>query len=259
MILFYEIFIIGTKFNHINLLKRRKMTGKENEKTGEDLVYKQTYDIDGKWTRNQIIAKTFKFAIILLIIVCSPRIILNFFFVQMRVVGVSMQPTLNATLKTKQNEAYYEQCEKDTIYVSRIFRGDVGDIVALVYQNKPMVKRYIAKGGQTISLKRDKSSGLYVLYVDDKKLDESYLGENYKDMDANYFAIFCNIASTYNINEASLTVPEGKIFVLGDNRGESNDSHMFGCIDESCLFGRVDFYYSYDSNLIKYVFGLIFG
>ncbi len=235
------------------------MAGKESEKANEELVYKQTYDIDGKWTRNKIIAKTFKFAIILLTIVCSPRIILNFFFAQMQVVGVSMQPTLNATLETKKSEAYYEQCEKDTIYVSRIFRGDVGNIVALVYNNKPMVKRFIAKGGQKVSLKKDESTNLFVYYIDDKKLDEPYLGENYKDMNADYFAYFCNIASTCDGDEASLVVPEGKIFVLGDNRGESNDSHVFGCIAESCLFGRVDFYYSYDSNLFRYVFGLIFG
>lgn len=39
------------------------------------------------------------------------------------------------------------------------------------------------------------------------------------------------------------TVPEGMLFVLGDNRNESSDSHTWGFVSESDVTGRVDFVY----------------
>ena len=37
---------------------------------------------------------------------------------------------------------------------------------------------------------------------------------------------------------APQTVPHGQVFVLGDNRNFSLDSHVWGCLDESLLIGR---------------------
>ena len=53
-------------------------------------------------------------------------------------------------------------------------------------------------------------------------------------------------------------VKEGHVFVLGDNRGRSKDSSIFGPVKNSALKGVVAFVVPYDSNLIEYLWNKIF-
>lgn len=41
------------------------------------------------------------------------------------------------------------------------------------------------------------------------------------------------------VGEVDLVVPQNKVFILGDNRGNSNDSRWLGCIDFSDIQGKV--------------------
>lgn len=43
-----------------------------------------------------------------------------------------------------------------------------------------------------------------------------------------------------NYDLAPVTVPEGKLFVLGDNRNHSNDSHCWGVLDRSLVIGKAE-------------------
>ena len=87
---------------------------------------------------------------------------------------------------------------------------------------KPLVKRVIAKGGDTISI--DYDSGMVM--VNGEVLQEDYIAEpTYLGYDVTF----------------PYTVPEGTVFVMGDNRNQSLDSRStyVGCIDERDILGRV--------------------
>ena len=103
-----------------------------------------------------------------------------------------------------------------------------GDIVILrkdgAFDNDPIVKRVIATGGQTVDI--DFNEG--VVYVDGEALEEGYIRE-----------------PTYTAEgtEFPLTVPEGSIFVMGDNRNGSSDSrdYRLGTVDTRYVIGKAAF------------------
>lgn len=101
-------------------------------------------------------------------------------------------------------------------------RGDVVIIDGYNPDGKPLVKRIIAMGGDTIDI--DFAAG--TVTVNGTVLDEPYILE-----------------PTHLQGSVSfpLTVPEGKVFVMGDNRNGSKDSRILGCIDTRDILGKVIF------------------
>lgn len=100
-----------------------------------------------------------------------------------------------------------------------------GDIVILrkdgAFDNEPIVKRVIAVGGQTVDIDFDEG----IVYVDGAALEEPYIRE-----------------PTYTAEgtEFPLTVPEGSVFVMGDNRNGSSDSrdYRLGTVDTRYVIGK---------------------
>lgn len=103
-----------------------------------------------------------------------------------------------------------------------------GDIVILrkngVFDDDPIVKRVIAVEGQTVDI--DFAEG--IVYVDGEALEEDYIRE-----------------PTYTAEgtEFPLAVPEGSIFVMGDNRNGSSDSrdYRLGTVDTRYVIGKAAF------------------
>lgn len=102
-------------------------------------------------------------------------------------------------------------------------QGDVVVLTQPLYQDDSIVKRVIATGGQTVHI--DYSSG--TVTVDGEVLKEDYIKETMR-------------VPNYGATNSRLTVPEGCLFVMGDNRNESADSRypVIGVIDERCVIGR---------------------
>lgn len=104
-----------------------------------------------------------------------------------------------------------------------------GDVVLFNYPLEPetaYVKRCVAVAGQVVEI-RDK-----VLYVDgDRVRDPPYS----KFLDARIYRGFENPRD----NTVPLTVPDGYVFVMGDNRDNSRDSRHWGMLPLELIFGRV--------------------
>ena len=148
-------------------------------------------------------------SVLVALVVC---VLLFVFGVRMvNVDGESMLPTLE---------------NGDRVIISNLFyTPKQGDIVVLrkeAFLYEPIVKRVIAVEGQTIDIDFNKG----VVYVDDVALDEPYtLEPTYKQLDFS----------------GPVTVPEGCVFVMGDNRNGSTDSRysVVGCVDTRLIQGRV--------------------
>lgn len=102
-----------------------------------------------------------------------------------------------------------------------------GDIVIArkdTFSDDPIVKRVIAVAGQTVDI--DFVAG--VVYVDGAALEEDYIND---------------LTYTDEGTAFPLTVPEGSVFLMGDNRNMSTDSRepRIGTVDTRYLIGRAVF------------------
>ncbi|GAA0298913.1 signal peptidase I [Gracilibacillus halotolerans] len=164
-----------------------------------------------------------KLIIILLLILLIVRM---FTFNPLIVEGPSMQPTL---------------MNDDRIIVDKISllfkepeRFDI--VVFHTTSRKNYIKRIIGLPGETIEYKDD------ILYVNNKQVDEPFI-TSVKDqlpLNARYttnFTLLEDIPGGYN------KVPDGHVFVLGDNRPNSTDSRRLGYIPTNQITGIARFTY----------------
>lgn len=138
-------------------------------------------------------------------------VVFTFVFRLVGVEGTSMTDTLQHQdwLLTVQKESYD--------------RGDIVVITEPNYFNEPLIKRVIAKGGETVNIDFATST----VYVDGVALVEPYTKDDY-------------IAPKLDDIEFPYTVPEGHIFCMGDNRNGSTDSRssLIGPLDERYVLGK---------------------
>ena len=139
----------------------------------------------------------------------------SYVFTIIRVDGSSMYPTLY---------------DGDLVLAWRLnYQPETGDVVIVhketdvIHEN--IVKRVIATGGQTVELDYDQNA----VYVDGVRLEEGYI--NLEEADP----------MEIRGDVVSIDVPEGSIFVMGDNRNHSTDSRFtveLGIVDEGYIIGK---------------------
>ncbi len=129
--------------------------------------------------------------------------------------GSSMYPTLS---------------NNDKLLVRQIFyTPKQGDIIVCQSENygldKPLVKRIIATEGQKVRLDREN----WKIYVNGFAIDEPYLVQG------------SGLMINWEYETDEIVVPQGHVFVLGDNRNNSLDSRFYGVgfIDERYIIGQV--------------------
>ncbi len=142
------------------------------------------------------------------------------FVFAIRLVGVSgssMYPTLNnRDFLILLSNVFYSEPE----------RGDIVVLTVPAFETEPIVKRVIATEGQTVDI--DFEAG--EVYVDGVLQQEPYINEpTHRDYELGL--------------EYPAVVPEGCIFVLGDNRNNSTDSRYapVGMVDKRYVLGKVLF------------------
>ena len=149
-----------------------------------------------------------------IVVACVAAILLFSFVVRTTVVrGSSMVPTLE---------------ERNYVIVNRLYsKPKYGDIIVLrkaSFMEDPIIKRVIATEGQTVDI--DFAEG--IVYVDGQAMDEPYV--NSPTLERESFT-------------EPVTVPEGCVFVMGDNRNRSTDSRsaQVGCVDTRLIIGKAFF------------------
>jgi len=130
---------------------------------------------------------------------------INAISARVRVDGLSMNPTL-------QNGEY--------ILVSKlsykIGTPSRGDIIVFSYpadQRQDLIKRVIGLPGETVTIRNNE------VLINGAKLDEPYIAQE-------------------PIYSGEWTVGEGELFVLGDNRNDSKDSHQWGLLPQENIIGK---------------------
>lgn len=124
----------------------------------------------------------------------------------LRVYGHSMDKTLQ---------------EGDVVLTVKGAQFETGDVISFYYNNKILIKRVIANPGDWVDITSDGD-----VYVNQKKLDEPYLSDRALGQ--------TDLAYPYQ-------VPEGQLFVLGDNRETSIDSRhtSIGGVSEEQIVGKI--------------------
>jgi signal peptidase I len=175
------------------------------------------------------IVETLLLAIIIFVAVRA--VVLNF-----RVDGLSMTPSLNNNEMLLVNRNAYlsfdtwsfvdwvpgiEHDEPNTVFpFSPPERGDIVVFNAPVSSaDKPYIKRVIGLEGETVEI-RDNA-----VYIDGQLIDEPYLEGA---------ATFCSGGRDCG----EVEVPPGSVFVLGDNRDNSQDSRVFGPVSVDSIIGK---------------------
>ena len=148
-------------------------------------------------------------------LVCSVLVVVLIFTFGVRLIGVDG----HSMLQTLQHG-------DRLLILNSILNDDYkyGDIVVLrkeSFSQDPIVKRVIATEGQTVDI--DFNNG--IVYVDGEILQEDYINEP---------------TFTAEGTEFPLTLGEGEIFVMGDNRNHSGDSRSseLGAVDTRHVIGK---------------------
>ena len=144
----------------------------------------------------------------LIIIAAFATLIATFFMPVFQISGSSMTPKYN-------NVEFVV-----SIKTSNLKRGDV---IAFYHGNKILVQRVIASSGEWVIIDEDGN-----VFVNGLKLEESYISNK--------------VLGEYNI-KFPYQVPDGKWFVLSDDRVESIDSRnsSVGCVSNEDIIGKILF------------------
>ncbi len=182
-----------------------RKTEEYNITLGDDSSVKKKKNLrDGKLN----IFEVFEAVIVALVVI---TIIFTFCFRVFYVDGPSMKPVLQHNDKVVVSTVGY-----------KARRGDIVVISETAELNEPIVKRIVAVAGDTVDI--NFTTGVVTV----NGTEEDYTDE----LTVQQFDI-----------AFPLTVPEGTVFVLGDNRANSLDSRStrVGCVDERYVVGKVLF------------------
>ncbi|MGM9637597.1 MAG: signal peptidase I [Eubacteriales bacterium] len=184
--------------------------------------------------KKSLVSSVFDWFEVFCIALISVLLLVSFFVRQSPVEGSSMYPTLVGHASGGTDPEHGLDKGYDVLLISNLFytpeRSDIVIIQEPSQLSEPIVKRIIALEGDTVHI----NFNTWEVSVNGEVLEEDYV--NWKD-----YPLSSQGLSVDSNNCWEGTVPEGCIFVLGDNRSVSKDSRTFGYIDVRYIIGKVIF------------------
>ncbi len=179
------------------------MSSKDISLPSVEALEEELNSVRRKRTFSRVLKSTF---FSLLVVAAVAVIVAMLFLPVLQLTGSSMEPTL-----------YNDQI----VAAVRSSNFKTGDIIAFYYNNNILVKRVIANSGDWVDIDKDGNVTVNGTLLDEPYLQEKAFGD-------------CNIALPYQ-------VPEGRVFVMGDNRATSIDSRntAVGCVSSEMVVGKL--------------------
>lgn len=145
---------------------------------------------------------------VLIIVAAATAIIVVLLLPVLQITGTSMAETLQ---------------EGDIVLAMKSTGYEPGDVIAFYYNNNILVKRVIATAGDWIDIDKDGN-----VSINGKDIEEPYI--TVKSLG------YCDVDFPYQ-------VPDGRSFLMGDNRETSMDSRNseIGSVDDSMVLGKIKF------------------
>jgi signal peptidase I len=154
--------------------------------------------------------------IVIAVAILTALLVRQFVVQQFAVEGESMLSTLHDGDRVLVNRVSY-----------RLHDPRRGDVVVLkrfdgTATERDLIKRVIGLPGEKVEFK----ASTCTVYIDDVPLQEPYIDPTVQQADG------CGS------DQPPVEVPDGSVFVLGDHRGRSSDSRVFGAVADDLLIGR---------------------
>ena len=181
--------------------------------------------------KQSVIAEIFDYYELCIFSICAVIVIFSFFIRLCRVDGQSMEDTLHNNEMLLVTDVFYTP-ERGDVIVFHQTGGQNKDIYSFSL-NEPIVKRVIATAGEWIDIQL--SDGRLKVTIYDSNMENPYtLEEDY----AKYSGSPSWNPTGYH--EYPMQIPEGYVFVMGDNRWHSTDSRstLIGLVDIRRILGR---------------------
>lgn len=161
----------------------------------------------------------------------------TFVFQLFKIPSGSMEPTLLVGDQLVVFKfSYGIQLPLTHIHLFKDWKPKRGDVIVFRYPKDPstdFIKRVIAVGGETVEIRAKE------IYINGERIEDPWgVYDRSRDLPARF----------YNRDYyGPVTVPEGKLFVMGDNRDNSHDSRFWGFVDLDAVLGKASFiYWSWD-------------
>ncbi len=154
-------------------------------------------------------------ALALVVLLCLSLAAIRASVTYYRLDGESMRPCLGPGQTLRVNKAVYVRVGSRYL----VHPPRRGEIVVFFGPGRVDIKRVIGLPGERVAMRDGR------VYIDGSPLDEPYVA-----LSAGY---------TYPPRDGEQPIPAGMLFVLGDNRNNSADSHIYGPVALDRVIGRV--------------------